>query len=71
VRGICDARKQGKNGGKKKKRFLHIWRFPYSCVLDLSGTPSGYQPSWDPPSGEPTWMGTFPYNITSWKLPSY
>ncbi len=35
---------EGKNGGKKKKRFLHTWRFPYSCVLHWSGTPSGYHP---------------------------
>jgi hypothetical protein len=32
---------EGKNGGKKKKRFLSMWRFPYSFVLHRSGTPSG------------------------------
>jgi hypothetical protein len=31
---------EGKNGGKKKKRLLHMWRFPYSCVLHRSGTPT-------------------------------
>ncbi len=35
---------EGKNGRKKKKRFLHTWRFPYSCVLDRLGTPWGYHP---------------------------
>jgi hypothetical protein len=46
---------EGKNGGKKKKRFLHRWRCPYSSVLHRLGTPSC-----DPPSGEPTRMGTSP-----------
>jgi len=54
-----NSKKQGKNGGKKKKRFLHVWRFPYSCVLDWSGTASDYHPhgtlphenplGWEPP----------------------
>jgi hypothetical protein len=30
--------KKNKNGGKKKKRFLQTWRFPYSCFLHRSGT---------------------------------
>jgi hypothetical protein len=35
-----NSKKQdGKNGGKKKKRFLHLWRFSYSCVLHRSATP--------------------------------
>jgi hypothetical protein len=29
--------KQGKNGGKKKRRFFHSWRFPYSSVLLREG----------------------------------
>jgi hypothetical protein len=37
-------KQEGKNRGKKKKRFLHMWRFPYSCVLHQSGTPWGYHP---------------------------
>jgi hypothetical protein len=27
---------------KEKKRFLHSWRFSYSCVLHRLGTPLGY-----------------------------
>jgi hypothetical protein len=46
-------KQEGKKGGKKKRRFLGMWRFPYSCVLHWSGTPSC-----DPPSGERTLMGT-------------
>jgi hypothetical protein len=46
-------KQEGKNGGKKKKRFLCTWRFPYSCVLHQSGTPSC-----NSPSREPTHMGT-------------
>jgi hypothetical protein len=47
-------KQEGKNGGKKEKRFLHWWRFPYSCGLHQSGTPSGYHPHvnplvWEPP----------------------
>jgi len=42
-------KQEGKNGRKKKKRFifiyfLHSWRFPYSCVLHQSRTPLGYCP---------------------------
>ncbi len=48
---------------RKKRDFyfvflIHTWRFPYSCVLHWSGTPS-----YNPPSGEPTHMGKLPYNI--------
>ncbi len=32
-----NSKKQGKNGGKKKERFLHSWRFPYSSVLLREG----------------------------------
>jgi hypothetical protein len=52
-------KQEGKNGGKKKKRLLSTWRFPYSCVLHWSGMPSGYRPDgtlpqenplvWEPP----------------------
>jgi hypothetical protein len=34
-------KQEGKNGGKKKKRFLGTWRFPYLCVLHRLGTLSG------------------------------
>ncbi len=35
-----NSKKQhGKNGGKKKERFLHSWRFSCSCVLHRSTTP--------------------------------
>jgi hypothetical protein len=54
-------KQEGKNGRKKKKRFLHTWRFPYSCFLHHFGTSS-----YNPPSGEPTHMGTSP----STKCPS-
>jgi hypothetical protein len=37
-------KQEGKNGGKKKKRFPCTRRFPYSCVLHWLGTPSGYRP---------------------------
>ncbi len=52
-------KQEEKNGGEKKKRFLSTWRFPYSCVLHWSGTPSGLCPcgtipqenplEWEPP----------------------
>jgi len=43
---------------KEEIFYVHTWRFPYSCVLHPSETPS---PSCDPPSGEPTHhMGTSP-----------
>jgi hypothetical protein len=29
---------QKNNGGKKTKRFLHSWRFSYSCILHRSDT---------------------------------
>jgi hypothetical protein len=29
---------------RKRRDFLHTWRFPYSCVLHRSGTPWGYHP---------------------------
>jgi len=32
-------KEDGKNGGKKKERLLHSWRFSYSCVLHRSATP--------------------------------
>jgi hypothetical protein len=51
--------KKEKNGGKKKKRFLCMWRFPYSCVFHWSGMPWDYRPHatlpqenpliWEPP----------------------
>ncbi len=34
-------KQEGKNGGKKKKRFLGAWRFPRLCVLHRLGTLSG------------------------------
>ncbi len=34
-------KKEGKNGGKKKKRFLGTWSFPYLYVLHRLGTHSG------------------------------
>ncbi len=37
-------KQEGKNGGKKKKRFLCMSRFPYSCVFHRSGTPWEYRP---------------------------
>jgi hypothetical protein len=38
-----NSKTQGENnGGKKKKKLLHMWRFPYSCILHRSGMPSGY-----------------------------
>ncbi len=50
-------KQEGKNGGKKKKRFLCMWRF--SCVFHRSGTPWEYRPHatlpqenpliWEPP----------------------
>jgi hypothetical protein len=47
--------KNVKNVGKKKKRSLHTWRFPYSCVLhQLRNT----LVRTDPPSGECTHVGT-------------
>jgi hypothetical protein len=27
---------------KEKKRFLHMWRFPYSCVFHWSNMPLSY-----------------------------
>ncbi len=54
-----NSKKQdGKNGGKKKNRFLCTWRFPYLRVLHLWEMHSG--PSCNPPSEEPTHMGTSP-----------
>jgi hypothetical protein len=56
-----NSRKQeGNNGGKKEKRSLCTWRFPYSCVCHWLGMPWGYHPCatlheenpliWEPPS---------------------
>jgi hypothetical protein len=54
-------KQEGKNGGKKKKRFPCTWRFPYSGVpIHMDGNALGLLPSCNPPSGEPTSMGTFP-----------
>jgi hypothetical protein len=44
IRKIQKKRKREKNGGKKKKRFLQMWRFSYSSVLHRTGTPSWYHP---------------------------
>ncbi len=54
-----EKRKEGKSGGKKKKRFWKTWRFPYSCVFHRSGMPPAYCPCvtvpqenpfiWEPP----------------------
>ncbi len=38
-----NSRKQeGSNGGKKEKRSVHTWRFPYWCVCHWLGMPSCY-----------------------------
>ncbi len=38
-----NSRKQeGNNGGKKEKRSVRTWRFPYWCVCHWLGMPSGY-----------------------------
>jgi hypothetical protein len=34
-------KQEGNNGGKKEKRSLRTWRFPYSCVLHWVGMPLG------------------------------
>jgi len=40
IRKIQKKNKKGGNiGGKKKKRFLQMWRFPCSSVLHRTGTP--------------------------------
>jgi len=44
IRRFFKKKQEGKNGGKKKKRFPCTWRFPYSCVLHELGTPLGYRP---------------------------
>jgi hypothetical protein len=55
---------EAKNGGKKKKRFLILLN-SYVDFRIREGSPSvgntlGLPPSCDPPSGEPTHMGTSP-----------
>jgi len=55
-------RQEGKNGGKKEKRSLHTWRFPYSCVLRWLGMPWGYHPC-----GDAIHMGTFLTTSQDWK----
>ncbi len=55
--------KNVKNVGKKKKRSLHTWRFPYSCVLhQLRKHPRAM----DPPSGECTHVGTSTTTFNAW-----
>ncbi len=40
-----NSRKQeGNNGGKKEKRSVRTWRFPYWCVCHWLGMPLGYHP---------------------------
>jgi len=36
-------KQEGKNEGKRK-RFLHMWSFPYSCVFHWLKMPLGYCP---------------------------
>jgi hypothetical protein len=63
--GNFQKKQEGKNGGKKKKRFFFksTWRFPYSCVLHRSGTPSGLCPCVTLAQERTHWYGNLPYNI--------
>jgi hypothetical protein len=42
-----------KYGGKKKKRLISTWSFPFSCDLHRLGTASGYRPRVNLPQENP------------------
>ncbi len=72
IRKIQKNKKEGKNGGKEKKRLFcffrkHTWRFPVLVCFPPVGNALMLPPSCDPPSVEPTCMGSFPYKIASQK----
>ncbi len=48
---------------KEEIYFLITWRFPYSCVLHRSGTPSGLCPCVTLPQERTHWYGNLPYNM--------
>jgi hypothetical protein len=51
---------EGKNAGKKKKRFFTHMEVPILMCSPLVGNTLGLPPSCNPPSGEPTQIGTSP-----------
>jgi hypothetical protein len=56
-------KQEGNNGGKKEKRSLHMWGFPYWCVCHWLGMPRAVRPSVRRTHS----YGNPPYNITNWK----
>ncbi len=53
-------KQEGKNGAKKKKRFLHTWRFPYSCVFSID---------WEHPQATTLMRPSLKRTLSHWDLP--
>jgi len=67
-----NSRKQeGKNGERRRRDLLCIWRFTYFVCSPSVWNTLGLPPSCDPTSGEPTLMGTSPTTLHLSIIPFY